>query len=54
MKDDRVYVQHVLESIGKVEALIEPVMTVTMGLILGWIMLAVLSPIYDTISKMKT
>jgi len=37
-----------------VESLIEPVMTVTMGLILGWIMLSVLGPIYDVISKMKT
>jgi type IV pilus assembly protein PilC len=48
------YTREIDESIGKVQALIEPVMTVTMGLILGWIMMAVLSPIYDTISKMKT
>jgi type IV pilus assembly protein PilC len=37
-----------------VQALIEPVMTVVLGLILGWIMLSVLGPIYDTISKLKT
>ncbi|WP_119966470.1 type II secretion system F family protein [Simplicispira lacusdiani] len=42
------------ESIGKVQALIEPVLTVVLGLILGWIMLAVLGPIYDTISKIRT
>ena len=42
------------ESVGKVQAMIEPVLTVIMGLILGWIMLAVLGPIYDTIAKMKT
>jgi type IV pilus assembly protein PilC len=42
------------EAIGKVQALIEPVMTVILGLILGWIMLSVLGPIYDTISKIKT
>jgi type IV pilus assembly protein PilC len=41
------------ESIGKVQALIEPVLTVTLGLILGWIMLAVMGPIYDTVSKVK-
>ena len=41
------------ESIGRVQALIEPVLTVTLGLILGWIMLAVMGPIYDTISKIK-
>jgi len=34
--------------------MIEPALTVVMGLILGWIMMAVLSPIYDTISKLKT
>ena len=42
------------ESVGKVQAMIEPVLTVIMGLILGWIMLAVLGPIYDTIANMKT
>jgi type IV pilus assembly protein PilC len=34
--------------------MIEPALTVVMGLILGWIMLAVLGPIYDTIGSMKT
>ena len=34
--------------------MIEPVMTVILGAILGWIMLSVLGPIYDTISKIKT
>lgn len=42
------------EAIGRVQALIEPVLTVTLGLVLGWIMLAVLGPIYDTISKIRT
>ena len=45
--------REVRESIGKVQALIEPLMTVILGAILGWVMLAVLGPIYDTISKMK-
>ena len=48
------YTREIDESIGKVQALIEPIITVAMGLVLGWIMLAVLSPIYDTITKMKT
>lgn len=48
------YTRDIEESIGKVQAMIEPAMTVVMGLILGWIMLAVLGPIYDTIAKMKT
>jgi type IV pilus assembly protein PilC len=48
------YNREVKESIERVQALIEPVMTVVLGLILGWIMLSVLGPIYDTISKLKT
>ena len=48
------YNRDVRESIEKVQSMIEPVMTVTIGLILGWIMMAVLGPIYDIITKMKT
>ena len=48
------YNRDVRESIEKVQAMIEPVMTVTIGVILGWIMMAVLGPIYDIITKMKT
>lgn len=48
------YNRDIKEMIEKVQALIEPVMTVVLGLILGWIMMSVLGPIYDTISKMKT
>ena len=48
------YNRDVRESIERVQAMIEPVMTVTIGLILGWIMLAVLGPIYDIITQLKT
>lgn len=48
------YNRDIQEAIGKVQAMIPTVMTVTLGLILGWIMLSVLGPIYDTISKIKT
>jgi type IV pilus assembly protein PilC len=48
------YNRDIKEMIERVQALIEPVMTVILGLLLGWIMVAVLGPIYDTISKMKT
>ncbi len=48
------YNRDVKESIEKVQSMIEPVMTVTIGIILGWIMLAVLGPIYDIITKLKT
>jgi type IV pilus assembly protein PilC len=47
------YNREVRESIGKVQAMIEPAMTILLGLILGWVMLSVLGPVYDSISKMK-
>lgn len=48
------YNRDIKEMIEKVQALIEPVLTVVLGLLLGWIMISVLGPIYDTISKLKT
>jgi type IV pilus assembly protein PilC len=47
------YGRDVKESIGRAQALIEPLMTITVGLILGWVMLSVLGPIYDAITKLK-
>ncbi len=48
------YNREIKEMIERVESLIEPIMTVVLGLILGWVMLSVLGPIYDLISKIKT
>ncbi len=47
------YNRDVKESIDRVQSLIEPVMTVVLGLLLGFVMLSVLGPIYDLISKIK-
>ena len=47
------YSRDVRESISRVQTLIEPVLTVILGVILGWVMLSVLGPIYDTITKLK-
>ena len=47
------YNREVREAIGKLQAMIEPALTVVLGLILGWVMLSVLGPVYDAISKMK-
>ncbi len=47
------YNRDVRESIARVQSLIEPAMTIIVGFILGWVMLAVLGPIYDTITKLK-
>lgn len=48
------YSRDIEEAVGRIQVLIEPAMTVVMGAILGWIMLSVLGPIYDTISKIRT
>jgi type IV pilus assembly protein PilC len=47
------YNRDVKESIGRLQAMVEPALTVVLGLLLGWVMLSVLGPVYDTISKMK-
>lgn len=50
---DYFYRRDIEESIARAQAMIEPAMSIVMGLILGWIMLSVLGPIYDTISSIK-
>ena len=46
------YNREVGEAVDKLQTLIEPAMTVILGLILGWVMLSVLGPIYDTIGSL--
>ncbi len=46
------YDREVTEAIDRLKAMIEPAMTVVLGAIMGWIMLSVLGPIYDTISNL--
>ena len=47
------YDREISESIQGLQAIIEPVLTVFMGSILGWLILSMLGPLYDTISKLK-
>jgi len=47
------YNRDVKDAISRVEVMIEPAMTVILGAILGWVMLSVLGPIYDSITKIK-
>ncbi len=47
------YEREVKDSIKKAQVMIEPVMTLMLGTLLGWVMLSVLSPIYDIIGKVK-
>jgi type IV pilus assembly protein PilC len=44
------YNREVKEAIERIQSLIEPMMTVILGLLLGWVVLSVLGPIYDTIT----
>ena len=48
------YNRDVKESVEKAQTLIEPMLTLFMGALLGWIMLSVIGPVYDVISKIKT
>ena len=47
------YDRDVKDSVKKMQVMIEPTMTIILGMLLGWVMLSVLSPIYDIISKVK-
>lgn len=47
------YSRDIKDSIDKVQALIQPVMTGVLGLLLGWVMMSVLGPVYDTISGIQ-
>ncbi|MDE2600146.1 MAG: type II secretion system F family protein [Rhodocyclaceae bacterium] len=48
------YNRDVRESIERLQTLIEPALTVIIGLLLGWVILSVLGPIYDLITQLKT
>jgi type IV pilus assembly protein PilC len=47
------YNRDVKESVEKLQSMVEPALTLLLGALLGWVMLAVLGPIYDTIAKLK-
>ncbi|MCK5876511.1 MAG: type II secretion system F family protein [Candidatus Marithrix sp.] len=44
------YDREVKESIDKIQTIIEPLMTVILGLLLGWVIMSVIGPIYDNIA----
>ncbi len=47
------YYREIKESIERVQKLIEPVLTVILGVMLGWLMISVLGPIYDIIGNIR-
>lgn len=42
------------EAVRRLQTLAEPAMTLLLGLMLGWVMLSVLSPVYDIVGRVKT
>ena len=47
------YNREVKEGIDRVQAMIGPAMVMVLGGILGWVLLSIFGPLYDTISKLK-
>jgi type IV pilus assembly protein PilC len=47
------YNREVRDGISRLQEMIQPALTVVLGALLAWIMLSVLGPVYDAISKMK-
>ncbi|THB70973.1 MAG: type II secretion system F family protein [Gammaproteobacteria bacterium] len=47
------YTREANDTIDKIEPMIVPILTVVLASILGWIMYAVIGPIYDVISKLS-
>ena len=47
------YTRDVRESVARLQAVIEPALTVALGGLIGWIVFSVLGPIYDLITDIK-
>ena len=45
------YNREVKETIGKIEAAITPMLTIVLGILMLWIMMSVLGPVYDSLTK---
>lgn len=47
------YNREIQETIDKIEPAISPILTVVMGVLLGWIMLSVLGPVWDAVGNIS-
>ena len=47
------YTRDVREAIGKLQSMIEPLMTLVLGVVIGWVVFSVLGPIYDLITGLR-
>ncbi|MEZ5738540.1 MAG: type II secretion system F family protein [Burkholderiaceae bacterium] len=45
------YNRDIQQTIGRIQAMVEPTLTLALGIILAWLMMSVLGPIYDILSK---
>jgi type IV pilus assembly protein PilC len=48
------YERDIKDSIDKLQALIQPAMTVVVGFLLGWVMISVLGPVYSSLSNIQS
>ena len=47
------YERDIKDSIDKVQAMVQPAMTVVVGALLGWVMISVLGPVYNSLSSIQ-
>lgn len=47
------YTRDIKDSIDRLQTMVEPAITVTLGMIIGWVVFSVLGPIYDLITQIK-
>lgn len=47
------YTRDVRDGAARLQSLVEPALTLILGALLGWVMLAVLGPVYDTLGRIK-
>ena len=48
------YERDIKDNIDKLQAMIQPAMTMVVGALLGWVMLSVLGPVYSSLTNIKT
>jgi type IV pilus assembly protein PilC len=47
------YERDIKDSIDKLQTMIQPAMTVVVGSLLGWVMISVLGPVYNSLSNIQ-
>jgi type IV pilus assembly protein PilC len=47
------YERDINDAISTLQAMIQPAMTLVLGLVLGWVMISVLGPVYSSLSSIR-